>query len=963
MDSHSVRRTFSASGNLVGLLHMSGGGGGGATNSLVQSSPQRGVVRSESGALPRAASPLEAGPTADAESTPVHGSSRSARRDAREAFSQADVIDSGLARLHSFELPLSLADDVDDIDISLPLSEEYLLSKIQEVQYQLQQLREGRDGAAATPAASRQPGGRKRGRLFVVSNRLPVQLQFAGPHHSSRPKVLLSVSGLQSALRSLRSRFSIRWIGRLAQEQQLTPAQQQMARQVLATEHGYVPVFVDAGDGRLHRRFCNSILWRIFHYLPVGIEGERAFSIELWEAYRRVNAAYVDTMVGEYQEGDLFWVHDFQLMLVPQLMRARVHDAKIGFFLHTPFPSSEVYRILPTRRRLLEGILAADLIGFHTYDYARHFLSVCSRTMGLDTRPNGVDFRGALVHVGTYPFSIDMTGFVKALRSRAVQLRQHKLRDDLFAGKRIVLGVDRLDYIKGIPHKMLAFEHLLEAHPEWIGRVILVQVAVPAAGGDGMELVDEQASGDYSALRTEVDEMVGRINGRFGTVEEVPIVYRMMAPTFEELVALYSVADVAALTSLREGMGLMSYEYTVCQADRCGALVMSEFCGAAQSLPGAILCNPWSVEEVGEALHRALTMSPMEREIRHRKLYKYIQMHTAEHWAENIVSDLVQFTEQRRNYRRLDMEALLPAYATARRRLLLLDYDGTLAPFHTQPELAKPSPQLLRVLKRLQAAPPPSTTVFVISGRERETLGRWLAGTGVGLAAEQGYAICWPAHLNHRPSREHSCRPGGADDEAPSPLRDAHGNVWTHPPFDFDPDAVAQAMRTAIEVMLRFEDATPGSFTHIKESSITWHFAAADPQFAYFQAQELRAHLEESLAQTPLVVLSGKSIVYVRPRGVDKGSTVRYILSQMQEQYPEMVLCVGDDKSDEHMFEACQQAAAAATTTDGLKAAPPPPRVFTCTVGRKGSAAQAFVERVDDVIECLERLAALTPSP
>eukprot|EP00166_Cyanidium_caldarium_P006482 ctg_955.g366 len=237
MDSHSVRRTFSASANLVELLHV----GSGTTNPLVQSSPQRGVVRSESGALPRAVSPLEAGPTADAESTPVHGSSRSARRDAREAFSQADVIDSGLARLHSFELPLSLADDVDDIDISLPLSEEYLLSKIQEVQYQLQQLREGRDGTAATPAASRQPGGRKRGRLFVVSNRLPVQLQFSGPHHSSRPKVLLSVSGLQSALRSLRSRFSIGWIGRLAQEQQLTPAQQQVARRVLATEHGYVP--------------------------------------------------------------------------------------------------------------------------------------------------------------------------------------------------------------------------------------------------------------------------------------------------------------------------------------------------------------------------------------------------------------------------------------------------------------------------------------------------------------------------------------------------------------------------------------------------------------------------------------------------------------------------------------------------------------------------------------------------
>jgi trehalose 6-phosphate synthase/phosphatase len=936
-----------------------------------------------------------------------NSTARDRRRIEREAYSQADVLDSGMARHYSLHRLITSPEEVETLDLNAPFVEEYLLNCIQQVQSELNEIREAKNAlrrADDSPSASETGSSTamKSKRLFIVSHRLPVQVQFLSSHDKSKPKILINSSGLQASLRRLRQEYAIRWIGQLMQVHELNPEQQQVTRRILLAEHGFLPLFVDAHLGRRHQIFCNSVLWRIFHYIPVGVEGERAFCTELWEAYCRVNEAYAEALVRECQAGDLIWVHDFQLMLVPQLLRSRQADARIGFFLHTPFPSSEIYRMLPVRRPLLEGMLASDLIGFHTYDYARHFFSVCSRLLGLETRPNGIDNRGADVRVGIYPFSIDSASFVKASRSKAVQDRKRRLLDGPFAGKTILLGIDRLDYIKGIPHKMLAFEQLLELHPEWIGRAVLLQVAVPSAPDLSLDAVDERANSDYLALRAEVEELAGRINGRFGTVEDLPIMYRILAPDLEELVVLYGIADVAVITSLREGMGLMSYEFAVCQAEKHGALVMSEFCGAAHSLPGAILCNPWSIDEVAETLHRAMTISRMERELRYQKLHKYVQTHTADRWAENVIMDLARATENRRQYRRLDVAQLCASFRSSRRRLILLDYDGTLSAYRSQPELAKPGDRVQQILRRL-VGHGPDTTVFVISGRERATLDRWLAATGCGLVAEQGYAFCWPSgvdagladhsankesessaqHDAHRVPASETIHGNQSSEQTAAVSLKANENAqsagvrhslaasesraWQQPLFDYDPETLNRAMHTAVDIMLRFEDHTPGAFTHIKESSVTWHYSEAEPDFAYFQAQELRAHLEESLARSPLEVLSGKNIVYVHPRGIHKGNAVRYILNQLRAQEPDWILCIGDDKSDERMFEACLEhigervlsPRASPRFREHLDASKRT-TLFTCTVGRKNSLAGAFVERVDDVLECLEKLANWT---
>ncbi|KAK4530041.1 hypothetical protein CCYA_CCYA03G0898 [Cyanidiococcus yangmingshanensis] len=995
MDGAVVRRAQSTYGNLSSLLSSS-------TSSSLQRTPQQGGenrISTETDSLLR-------GERSRPELSDDLSASRDRRRLEREAYSQADVLDSGLARHYSVQRLTTSPEEIEGLDLNAPYVEEYLLNCIQQIQAELNELREAKTSlqrADESLSCTENDSGtaKKPKRLFIVSHRLPVQVQFLSSHHKSKPKVLMNSSGIQPSIRSLRREYTIRWIGQLMQVQELSPEQQEITRRILLAEHGFLPLFIDPTVGRMHQIFCNSVLWRIFHYIPVGVEGERAFSSELWDAYCQVNEIYAEALFRESQPGDLIWIHDFQLMMVPQLLRSRLADARIGFFLHTPFPSSEIYRMLPVRRPLLEGMLASDLIGFHTYDYARHFFSVCSRLLGLETRPNGIDNRGAEVHVGIYPFSIDTASFVVASRSKAVQERKRRLLEGPLAGKTILLGIDRLDYIKGIPHKMLAFEQLLESHPEWIGRAVLLQVAVPSAPYMSLDAVDERASSDYLALRAEVEELAGRINGRFGTVEDLPIMYRIMAPDLEELVVLYGIADVAVITSLREGMGLMSYEFAVCQVEKRGVLVMSEFCGAAHSLPGAILCNPWSIHEVAETLHRAMTISRMERELRFQKLHKYVQTHTADRWAENVITDLIRSTENRRQYHRLDVRELCATYCSSRRRLLLLDYDGTLSAYRSHPELAKPGDRVQQVLRRL-AEGCPDTIVFVISGREKVTLDRWLAATECGLVAEQGYAFCWPRGMPWYPKNSSNTEPnsppkdgsprgaksdstngyhryeGSTETPLKAPIASPAGKSipstgvvatrpWSQPLFDHDPDTLNRAMHTAVDIMLRFEDHTPGSFTQIKESSVTWHYSEADPDFAYFQAQELRAHLEESLCHTPLEVLSGKNIVYVHPRGIHKGNAVRFILHQLQTHEPDWILCIGDDKSDERMFEACLEYTGERFVSP--RVSPTVSRhvddskhvtLSTCTVGRKTSLAGAYVERVDDVLDCLERLANCT---
>ncbi|KAG8740733.1 Trehalose-6-P synthase/phosphatase complex synthase subunit [Ceratobasidium sp. 414] len=491
-------------------------------------------------------------------------------------------------------------------------------------------------------------------RLIVVSNRLPITISrdAKGEYHFK-----MSSGGLVSALSGCKKSMSFIWIGWTGLF--IPPKDRALVDKRLMQEYSCQAVYLDDDVADRHYNgFSNSILWPLFHYHP----GEMNFDEANWLAYRQANLKFAEAIRALVRPRDMVWVQDYHLMLLPMLLRGLIDgpgkdgslthtelakikegiveetpevehdvlsDVKIGFFLHTPFPSSEIYRILPVRREILLGILYSDLIGFHTYDYARHFLSSCTRILGAPTMPNGIEFEGHYSQVGTFPIGIDPDQFISHLEKPAVKERIAAL-EQRFKGVKIIVGVDRLDYIKGVPQKLHALEVFLTEHPEWIGKVVLVQLAVPS----------RQDVEEYQNLRSTVNELVGRINGRFGTVEFMPIHFMHKSLAFDELCALYAVSDVCLVSSTRDGMNLVSYEYIACQQERQGSMILSEFAGAAQSLNGSIVVNPWDSQQVADAIHQAVTMSPEVRAENHKKLFKYVNKYSAAYWGTSFVGEM-----------------------------------------------------------------------------------------------------------------------------------------------------------------------------------------------------------------------------------------------------------------------------------------------------------------------------------
>lgn len=492
---------------------------------------------------------------------------------------------------------------------------------------------------APTPAAesqpARAPAPTPKGRLLLVSNRLPITIKRSEEGHY---EFAMSSGGLVSGLSGLSKTTKFQWYGWPGL--QVPRSEVAMLNKRLNEEFSATPVFMDDElSDRHYNGFSNSILWPLFHYHP----GEITFDELAWEGYVEANRLFAKAIAKDVQDNDLVWVHDYHLMLLPAMLREEINKAgdnrpknvKFGFFLHTPFPSSEIYRILPVRNEILEGVLHCDLIGFHTYDYARHFLSSCARILGLATTPNGVEFQGKLVTVGAFPIGIEPDKFAQGLKKENVIRRLEALKRK-FEGVKIIVGVDRLDYIKGVPQKLHALEVFLTEHPEWIGKVVLVQVAVPS----------RQDVEEYQNLRAVVNELVGRINGKFGTIEFMPIHFMHKSVSFDELAALYALSDVCLVSSTRDGMNLVSYEYIACQQERNGVLILSEFTGAAQSLNGAIVVNPWNTEELADSIHDAVTMGAEQRAINYAKLAKYVYKYTSAWWGESFVTELTRISEK-----------------------------------------------------------------------------------------------------------------------------------------------------------------------------------------------------------------------------------------------------------------------------------------------------------------------------
>jgi len=668
------------------------------------------------------------------------------------------------------------------------------------------------------------------------------------------------------------------------------PADQQpTVRAKLRDNGGVVPVFIDEQefDG-FYEEFSNRLLWPLFHNLPDRATYDRA----AWHHYRAVNGRFADAVAEIAEPGDTIWVNDYQLALVPQMLRERKVDCAIGFFLHIPFPSSETYRTLPVRDEILNGILGANLIGFHTYEYVSHFRNACLRILGIESDPEAIHKPSHSARLGVLPIGIE-PGEIAALcetEEARSELRSLRAR---FAGKQVIVGVDRLDYTKGIPQKLLAFEALLEANPDLRDRVALVQVAAPSRMGVL----------EYQELKRQVDELVGRINGRFGSMSSTPVVYVNQNVSRARLTALYRIADIALVTPLRDGMNLVCLEYVAARGENPGTLVLSEFAGAAACLSGARLVNPHNAISVAETLADALSRPPSRGAFEH--MADFVSSNTATVWAERFLTRLDRvYEELHTGVQRLDVRALEPATiacATAR-PLVMLDYDGTLQPHATVPADAGPTQRVLEMLARLADY----ADVYVVSGRPADVLDDWLGALPIGLACEHGLNLKHP------------------------------GVPWPDPPV-IDRTLLDEVVRP---VLRHFVERTPGSKIEEKQASIAWHYRASDPKFGAWRAKELYALLEERLRGLEFTVLAGSRVVEIRHREMSKARVAEELLAR----YPDagLVLCAGNDRTDEEMFEALLRSGR--------------DRVITCRVGGRNTIGQYFLATTTELIDQLSGL-------
>jgi trehalose 6-phosphate synthase/phosphatase len=684
-------------------------------------------------------------------------------------------------------------------------------------------------------------------RLLLVSNRLPVTVKA----DKDGVSVVRSAGGLATGLRGPHERSGGVWIGWPGDVSRLTQAQRASVEAQLA-EQRCVPLYLSAGEvGRYYEGYSNRVLWPLCHYLIERIPRQDRD----WEVYRKVNERFADLVVRHYQPGDTIWVHDYQLMLVPALLRARLPQARIGYFHHIPFPSSEIFRTLPRRAELVRGLLGADLIGFHTHTYVRHFANSLMKLLGLETVLDQVAYGGRQVRLGDFPMGIDAQAFENLANDPGVieDVRVHRERS---TGQRLLMGVDRLDYTKGIPQRLLAVQRLLEREPSWRGRLRFVQVAVPS----------RTAVEDYATYRDKVDELVGRINGLYGSVHNVPVHYLYRSFNERQLTALYRAADVMLVTPIRDGMNLVAKEFCAARPDEDGVLVLSEFAGSADEMGDAVMVNPYDVEGMADALQAALEMSEEERRTRMRNLRARVKECDVHWWVRSFLDTLEAVPTPPAHVEPAQAEAALVRMRAAPNLLLLLDYDGTLVPFAARPELAAPDEELRELLRRLTTRP--NTRVHIVSGRPTETLDAWLGGLQVGMHAEHGL---W---------------------SRPTP-----GESWKAL------EGVSTEWKPLVRPVLEaFAARVPGSLVEEKSASLAWHYRQVDRVLGARQARELRLHLGEVFAHGPLEVLAGDMVVEVRARGVNKGRVVGRVTEGMAPGT--LVVAIGDDRTDEDLFAA-----------------------------------------------------------
>lgn len=725
-----------------------------------------------------------------------------------------------------------------------------------------------------------------RKRSIIISNRLPVRIE----KHEGELHFLPSEGGLATGLGSIykhKDNIWIGWPGYIPENDR----EEEIIIEKLA-EINLVPVFLTAEELQgYYEGFSNEILWPIFHYqLPYAV-----FDREYWMYYKQVNQRFLEAALAmELTSKDEVWIHDYQLMLLPQLIRKKYDLLSIGYFQHIPFPADEIFRCIPWRDELLEGLLGADLIAFHTYNDSQHFLQACINILGLTNNNNRVYLRDRKIFIEVFPMGIDFDKFHHLSQDEAVAEKVDALHEH-FEHRKLIVSIDRLDYSKGITERLEAIELLLQQYPELRGKFVLYMLVVPS----------RDTVPQYRALLDEIDRLVGHINSVYGSPEWTPIAYFYQSLPIEDLTALYSAADICLVTSLRDGMNLVCKEFVACKAESlAGVLILSELAGAAKELTESIQINPNSTPDIAHAIHLAMYMPADEQRKRMKKNVEIVKKFNIHHWVKMFFLRLreIKSIQKKRITRRVNEDVktnFVEQLAQSHKRLFFLDYDGTLIGFHKDADAAKPTAETFQMLDSIQADP--NNQVVIISGRPHSTLQRWFGHKPYFLVAEHG---AWTNYPNYEWINKHNL-----------------STVWKTP---------------VKRIMHKFNHLTPGASLEEKTSSLAWHYRRVQTGLGSMRAQELAENMRYLLSQYELQMLMGDKVIEIKSIKLNKGKAALDIVKRFQ---PDFIFAIGDDATDEDMFYEL------------------PNTAITVKVGSMNSAARYYVENQQEATTLISTFA------
>ena len=723
-------------------------------------------------------------------------------------------------------------------------------------------------------------------KLIIVSNRLPVSIK----RKNNRLEVTQSSGGLVSAMNSIpRDAFRMVWIGAADFKKELWEEFQAQGE----SDVDIVPVFLDKKTENLYYTgFSNNIIWPLFHYFPSFAEYDESY----YRAYKMVNQQFSDVVKTVAGEGDTVWVHDYHLMLLPGFLKKGTKKINSSFFLHIPFPTYELFKLVPEdwRTEILHSLLACDVCGFQIQEHASHFKRALSFFLGIETMSNQAVLNGHVTYIKDYPISIDYRRFNDAFDDSAVKKVRTQIRKK-HEDASIVFSIDRLDYSKGVMNRLQAYEQLLKDKPELHEKIIFFINVIPS----------RETISKYAERKKLIEENISRINGLFGSIHWQPIIYQYRHLSFEQLVGCYTSCDIALVTPLRDGMNLVAKEFVAARKDRRGTLILSEFAGAANELSAALLVNPNDVFHMKESMLKALSFTEQEQSDRMEKMQQVIRANDVNKWVESFLGD-VQKSKAESVWTQPNLMSLeekyqiFDGYHAAKSRLVLLDYDGTLVPFHNKPAEAVPGDVIRELVHRL--ASDKRNRVMLISGRDAATLDTWFRGIGIDVVAEHG-----------------------------SMYKPANGEQWQSTP------GISVEWKDEVRRLIeKYVGQIPGSFIEEKKYSIAWHYRAIED----IDEEAVKLNLSKELAMLNMDdnfnILQGNKVIEIKSSQINKGRFVNGIVTNGSYDF---VLAIGDDVTDEDMFNALRE-----------------DHHHTIKVGLASSAARYNLVGVNQVLSFLDQL-------